>query len=87
MLDVRGKPPTLLAVISESHYAGVTVLPLQYHEAPEVLPVAADPGAEVRMRPEPGAVTPGVVMTVGNFSNINIRSLQTSVLKYILASP
>lgn len=44
--------------------------------APEVLPVAADPGAEVGLWPQSGALTPGVVVTVSDFPNINIRRLK-----------
>ena len=34
------------------------------------------------MRPQPRALTPGVIVTVGNFSNINIRRLQKLLSKH-----
>ena len=79
VLDVGGQPLSLLIVISESDspHASCIMSSITIW-SPEVLPVSADTGAEVGMRPEPGAVTPGVVVTVGNFSNINIRRLKTT---------
>ena len=43
---------------------------------PEVLPVAADPGAEVRVRPQPRAVTPRVVVPVRHLAHVHAGVLQ-----------
>ena len=43
---------------------------------PEVLPVAADPGAEVGVRPQPRAVTPRVVVPVRHLAHVHAGVLQ-----------